>query len=336
MAVSEQIPEFILLTGFLGSGKTTLLGAALSSPEFANTGVIVNDVGEINIDGAIIKAEAGDIATVTLSNGCVCCSVSSNLPMTVAALMDEAERQGRKPFGRIVLEASGLARPAPVIRSLLGLPVPFRIRVVCTYDSSSGALGQDQFEEAASQVAGAQTIVLTKLDKAEDVAVREAETAIASVNPLARLIKEYDETARYRAAFASDSSNISLARSAALRFQSEPKQRRVKTFLARFGEEPSFDDVLDWLENLSGFCGERLLRVKGIISPAGSKDAILFQSVGTVFDPPRMLKRPADAANTLVIIARDLSATEIEKVPGSSTVGITESRGLSDVPPFGL
>ena len=97
--------DFLVLTGFLGSGKTTLLRDFLLRPDSADTAVIVNEVGEIGLDGAILRESSGaEVKMALLSNGCVCCSMGSTLATTVEALL-HADRPGGGPLRRIVLDS---------------------------------------------------------------------------------------------------------------------------------------------------------------------------------------------------------------------------------------
>ncbi|MEI6202052.1 MAG: GTP-binding protein, partial [Enhydrobacter sp.] len=101
-------PDFIVLTGFLGSGKTTLLRDFLAHPDGADTAVIVNEAGEIGLDGVILREEGVDTPIAMLSNGCICCQAGSDLAFTIDRLLT-AERPGASgPLRRIILETSGL------------------------------------------------------------------------------------------------------------------------------------------------------------------------------------------------------------------------------------
>ncbi len=104
----HQPPAFIVLTGFLGTGKTTLLRDFLDLPEAADTAFIINEAGEIGLDGAILADGGGDVRMAMLSNGCVCCIGGGSLAATVEALL-AADRPGAQgPLRRIILETSGL------------------------------------------------------------------------------------------------------------------------------------------------------------------------------------------------------------------------------------
>ena len=119
--------DFFVLTGFLGSGKTTLLRDFLTSPEAADTAVIVNEVGEIGLDGIVLREGGDGVPMAMLSNGCVCCQIGSYLAFTIDRLI-AGKRPDGGPLRRIILETSGLAKPGPVLRALATL-AEHRMRV---------------------------------------------------------------------------------------------------------------------------------------------------------------------------------------------------------------
>jgi len=307
--------EFILLAGFLGSGKTSLLVDWLALPEAAHTAVIVNEAGEIDVDGAII-AESGTIPMAMLANGCVCCSLTNDLVFTIRALVEEREKTGLPPFRRIVLEASGLSRPGPILRSLAPLaPLGLGVRVVTTCDVSQAARQAEKFDEATTQLAAASTVVFTKLDLAPAEA---AQALAAAINPLAAHVLEADRQARARAAFAA-AAPVDLAPATASREAAHP---RVAVLRATFLEDASWEDRLDWLEDLAAFCGDRLLRVKGFIRRPGTPTTLLVQAVGTLFSPPAPITGGQDLPETLVVIVRDMTAADLRGVNPEAPVRI--------------
>ena len=117
---NREIPV-LLLTGYLGSGKTTLLNRILSNKEGIRFAVIVNDIGEINVDADLIQKGGivgqADDSLVPLQNGCICCT----LKMDLANQVNDLCRSGR--FDYIVIEASGICEPAPIAQTICSIPV---------------------------------------------------------------------------------------------------------------------------------------------------------------------------------------------------------------------
>ena len=117
--VKSRIPV-TLVTGFLGSGKTTLINAALSSPDLAKTVVVVNEFGEVGLDHQLFASSSDSV--VVLENGCLCCTVRSDLVGTLNSLY-HARQAGEIPtFDKVVIETSGLAEPGAVLQAFLSEP----------------------------------------------------------------------------------------------------------------------------------------------------------------------------------------------------------------------
>ena len=105
-----------LITGFLGSGKTTLLNHLLHHPAMSATAVVINEFGDVPLDQHFVDSADGEI--VVMANGCLCCSVRTDLQETLRELFGE-RRAGQIPdFDRVIIETTGLADPAPVIQTL--------------------------------------------------------------------------------------------------------------------------------------------------------------------------------------------------------------------------
>lgn len=116
---NETIPV-LLLTGYLGSGKTTLLNRILTNRKGIRFAVIVNDIGEVNIDADLIQkggvVTAQDDSLVALQNGCICCTLKMNLVQQLHDLC------AQRCYDYIVIEASGICEPAPIAQTLCSYP----------------------------------------------------------------------------------------------------------------------------------------------------------------------------------------------------------------------
>jgi G3E family GTPase len=293
--------EFVVLTGFLGSGKTTLLRDYLATEDAAGTAVIVNEIGEIGLDGAILAETGSGLRLAMLANGCVCCALGSDLAATVEQLVDSYGPGLR----RIVLETSGLSKPGPILRGLASLRL--RVSVIATLDCLRGA-EVAHFEEAAAQWAGAQALVLTRCDLASP-SQREAARAMAhAINPIAEVIDCDDRAAGVRAAFGKRAPAPQ-----AVPYVTGPPHPRIAVMSVRWLGKPAWDDLAVWLDNLSGLLGERLLRIKGVVEVAEAEQPLLVQSVGTMFSAPRPFAGSVDS-QFLVVIARDASPDELVQI----------------------
>lgn len=309
----SELPEFILLTGALGSGKTTLLSDYIASERASDTGVIINDAGEVNVDGAVINADSRNLTMATLSNGCICCSMGNSVQEGIDALLAARAEQQLGPLRRIILETSGLAEPGPILRSLSQVrQMNFKLRIVATFNASRTYDGDQFLPQYAAQLAAAQVIVITKLDAPEPPDQPSAEATVKTFNPLASMITYGDRPARARAAF---ESNIATQPSAVPMFMaSDATSVRIRTALARWTRDASWEDIGEWIENVSAFFGERLLRMKGLVRPVGFAHPILVNGVGGVFSPPRAIRNNDDEALGLIMILRDAEPSEFSDV----------------------
>ena len=116
---TKEVPV-LLLTGYLGSGKTTLLNKILANKKGIKFAVIVNDIGEVNIDAALIEKGGvvgqKDDSLVSLQNGCICCTLKMDLVEQLKEIVD------MKRFDYIVIEASGICEPAPIAQTICSIP----------------------------------------------------------------------------------------------------------------------------------------------------------------------------------------------------------------------
>lgn len=141
--MSEKIPATVI-TGFLGAGKTTLIRNLLSKADGKRIALIVNEFGDIGVDGEVLKgcgdADCAAEDIVELSNGCICCTVADDFVPTMQALIDRAD-----PPDHIVIETSGLALPQPLVRAFNWPEIRTKVTVdgvVTVVDGPATASGQ--------------------------------------------------------------------------------------------------------------------------------------------------------------------------------------------------
>ncbi|MGN0188789.1 MAG: CobW family GTP-binding protein, partial [Candidatus Cryptobacteroides sp.] len=118
--MNDKTMPVLLLTGYLGSGKTTLVNHILANRKGIRFAVIVNDIGEVNIDADLIQkggvVDQKDDSLVALQNGCICCTLKADLVKQVEDLM------AMRKFDYIVIEASGICEPEPIAQTIVNIP----------------------------------------------------------------------------------------------------------------------------------------------------------------------------------------------------------------------
>ncbi|MBM3463870.1 MAG: GTP-binding protein [Armatimonadetes bacterium] len=169
-----------LVTGFLGAGKTTLLRRliekGLSGEKFV---LLVNEFGEVGIDGALLKRRGHDV--MELSSGCVCCEVSGDLVRTVRDMIDEYQP------ARLIMESTGIAEPARILSTLWSSQeIMARARVepvICLVDASAfEAMMQTLGYYYFCQVQAADIVLVNKVDLVDAAAVKKVDAAIKDMN----------------------------------------------------------------------------------------------------------------------------------------------------------
>lgn len=180
-AAAPALPvPFTILTGFLGAGKTTILNRVLRTAG-RRLAVLVNDVGRVNIDRALIVDRGADV--IELSGGCVCCAVDVQQGLWQGAV----ELADRTHPDHIVLETTGIAEPDVIIAQLADRPLVrqrlFAAGVVCVVDAEDGGRWLDERPEARSQLATADRVVLSKLDRASALAVARIHARLRELAP---------------------------------------------------------------------------------------------------------------------------------------------------------
>ena len=335
---AQRIPV-ALLTGFLGSGKTSLLNRWLADPALADAAVVVNELGEIGIDHALIASSSDN--TIELSTGCLCCTVSGDLVDTLRDLYVRRARGEIRAFSRVLVETTGMADPGPVVQVLMTQPVATRYRlcdVISTVDAVNGEGTLDRHPEAIKQVAVADQVVLTKVDLAAEAARVSALERCRRLNPAAEIFQSTPQSCPSVADVLRDRGYVPRMNAAQAarwldlaafegdgpapgylgqrRHRGARHDARIRSFALRLDQPIAWEHLAAWLDALTMAHPEQLLRVKGIFAVQGRRRPLAVHAVQSLFHPPTELEDwpDDDRSSRVVFITQDLSREYVEEV----------------------
>jgi G3E family GTPase len=266
-APPERTIPLCLLTGFLGAGKTTLLNRLLSAPQGKRIAVLVNDVGQINVDRQLLSERAGDL--IELSGGCVCCQIDLQRDLW-SGVDDLIERTSPDV---VVLETTGIADPRVLLEAWEKVPERTRAvvpsGVVCVVDAELGLRGAARPEWSA-QLEAADRIVLTKLDRADAASLPALHARLLELAPKAEraAFPSSEEGTRALAQFLLEERKVRSARGG------EAAHRHSQLNVCSFADDGALLEAP--LRALVEGLGEALVRMKGhawLVGDAGRRYA---------------------------------------------------------------
>jgi G3E family GTPase len=344
-----QIPVTVL-TGYLGAGKTTLLNRILSEDHGQRYAVIVNEFGEIGIDGELVVG--ADEEVFEMNNGCVCCTVRGDLIRVLHGLM-KRQASATRGFDAIIIETTGLADPGPVAQTFFvdeEVKAKARLDSVTTVvDAKHVLLSLSESREAREQIAFADQIVLNKTDLVSEDELRMIEARLRRLNPLAKIHRAVRSQVALEAVLGRG--GFDLERIVALEpeflnpghgqdghvhdescehdhdhhdhahhgHDADDHAERLRAEDIR-GVSLRVEQAVDgvkmtrWLNELLAAQGPDILRAKGIVNVAGESRRLVFQAVHMMLEGD--LQRPwgDDEAreSRMVFIGRNLDEAKLK------------------------
>ncbi len=325
--MKKQPIAVTILTGFLGSGKTTLLNKIIKAFPEKRFAIIENEFGAVPIDNELVIKADQDL--FTLENGCICCSLQSDILDILIKL-----KSGNYQVDHVLIESTGVADPAPVAQLFINnieLQKYYQLDgVICLVDAINYSRQLELQPEAIKQLIMADQLIVTKTDKVEAATVTLLEDKLKTINKTAALdvvgqvsierlldIRAYDLMAVEKSLVSVVSFSPVLNTGAVLspaKNLHTHHQHNIQTFSMRFRGALDFLKFNAWFTRLIITQGDKLYRSKGILHSASSDRKIVFQSVHHEIDGLEGSAWENELPeNKIVFIGRDLDEQAIRK-----------------------
>ena len=309
LAPQGPIPVTVV-TGFLGAGKTSLVNRLVATrADKERIGVIVNEAGEIGLDGQLLGDSTDDV--IEIADGCVCCTSQGELLDSIRRLHAVAGR-----LDRIIVETSGLADPGPVVDALASITHVLRLDTMVAVIDAAHALDQlDRIKspEARQQVQLATHVVVSKIDLVDDDAIEAVRARVGALNPAAQVV------AAARGDLSSDLLLDSFSLTAAdhdddpgIGHGHDHAHLDVEIFSLELQGELDEGRWESWLGALIMLRAPDLFRIKAILALAGEPRRQIVHGVQTYVEAAagREWEPGEQRVSRIVIIGRDLESPQ--------------------------
>jgi G3E family GTPase len=308
----SRIPATVV-TGFLGSGKTTLINRILRERHGRKLAVIVNEFGEVSIDGQLVVHDE-DAQLVEFNNGCLCCTVRGDLVNTLSRLQQRAGT-----LDGILIETTGLADPAPVASTFfVADEVKASIRLdafVTVVDAVNLERNLVQSNEAVEQVAFSDIVLINKMDLVDPARMAAIERRVRQLNPIAKIYHTADAEVDLAAILDTGAFDLVQKLEVDPEFLNDHEHEHdatVGSFVLEENRPIDINRLMVWMNGMAQDRGEDLYRTKGIFHANGFEERLVFQSVRmlTTLRRDRPWRSDEPRMTQFVVIGKNLDRAE--------------------------
>lgn len=282
MTTLQPIPVTVL-SGFLGAGKTTLLRHLLKTEHGLKIAVIENEFSDAGIDTQLLGAEP--VQVMTLSNGCVCCTIHTDLTKALFLLLERLD-SGEIAFDRLVIECTGLADPAPVAQTFFideELRERYILDGIITLVDAANADTHLAQTIAQAQIGFADRLLVSKRDLVDDAAFDALSDRLTRINRRApiRVVEHGQIDLAELLDVRGFNLNADLGGGMSLRPVTPAGHSldRISSLVLRSDAPLDIDKLSEFMNELLEEHGSQLLRYKGVLNIAGEPRRMVFQGV---------------------------------------------------------
>lgn len=318
MTVSKPIPVTVL-SGFLGAGKTTLLRHLLKAEHGLKIAVIENEFSDAGIDTQLLGTEP--VQVMTLSNGCVCCTIHTDLTKALYLLLERLD-SGEIAFDRLVIECTGLADPAPVAQTFFideELRERYLLDGIITLVDAAHAEQHLTQTIAQAQIGFADRLLVSKRDLVDDAAFNALSERLTRINRRApiRVVEHGNIDLAELLDVRGFNLNADVGGGMTLRplkpVSSAGNIDRITSLVLRTDKPLDIDKLSEFMNELLEDHGKQLLRYKGVLNIANEPRRMVFQGVLKLygFDWDTDWAEDEKRESVIVFIADDLPEEKI-------------------------
>lgn len=313
----EKIP-ITIITGFLGSGKTTLINKIIEKENDKKFAIIENEYSDLPIDGELISGISKN-QVFELSNGCICCTLDSELQETLLQLI-----KMKLGFDHLLIETTGIAEPDIIVQNIIAseeLKEYFFIDGICCLIDTINFEPNLNEKESVKQLVVADTVIINKVETSENGIIENITNQIKAYNPVCEIIKtsfcDYGNSKIINKNIFNETDFDNVFNKIQINAENEDQHHHHEIKTVSFLIKGSFDmkRFSMWMDYFLHINQNSIIRVKGILSFEGLSRKLIFQAVKSAYtlEEGNFWQSDEEKLIKIIFIGRNLNKESIKE-----------------------